>query len=292
LIRSAAGRAPGGLSERLEEEWLADLESRPGKMSRLRLAFGCYWAAMVIAQEHRAPNLTAATTTGHKTMSSYARLDGSLIPQRTTAFVVIVGLHVGLILAFASGLASKVVTAVMPPMRVTSVEERPPDPPIPPKSTSEPVLKNFPVIDPGPPVDFKVTPEAPVIQAVVGNSPVMEPVVTHEQLPKPTYRVVGGPGKGFPNPDEYYPPAARRAGEMGTAAVQVCVDSAGRLSSAPTITESSGFARLDEGALKLAKAGSGHYRPSTEDGRPIDSCYAYRIKFQLTDGPDRLRAIQ
>ncbi|TLY91210.1 MAG: energy transducer TonB, partial [Gammaproteobacteria bacterium] len=46
---------------------------------------------------------------------------------------------------------------------------------------------------------------------------------------------------------------------------------------------SSGSARLDDGALKLAHAGSGHYRPTTEDGRPVDSCYVFRIRFELRD---------
>jgi hypothetical protein len=34
-------------------------------------------------------------------------------------------------------------------------------------------------------------------------------------------------------------------------------------------------------ALKLAKAGSGHYLATTEDGRPVNSCYPFRIRFQI-----------
>ena len=45
--------------------------------------------------------------------------------------------------------------------------------------------------------------------------------------------------------------------------------------------QSSGSARLDEGAIKLARAGSGHYRASTENGTPVSSCYGYLIKFNL-----------
>jgi hypothetical protein len=63
--------------------------------------------------------------------------------------------------------------------------------------------------------------------------------------------------------------------------VRVCVDEHGRLQGDPTIADTSGSARLDGGALALARAGSGHYRSSTEDGKPVSSCYAYRVRFQL-----------
>jgi hypothetical protein len=38
---------------------------------------------------------------------------------------------------------------------------------------------------------------------------------------------------------------------------------------------------LDDGAVKLAKAASGHYQPGTEDGVPIASCMVFKIKFEL-----------
>jgi TonB family protein len=69
--------------------------------------------------------------------------------------------------------------------------------------------------------------------------------------------------------------------EQGIATVRVCVDVNGRLTSDPTTLQSTGSSRLDEGALKLARAGSGHYRATTEDGRPVNSCYPFRIRFQL-----------
>jgi TonB family protein len=96
-------------------------------------------------------------------------------------------------------------------------------------------------------------------------------------------RVTGGPGAGFPDTDDYYPPAARRLGEAGTTIVSVCVDPRGRLTAAPAIVDSSGIRQIDEGALRLARAGSGHYRPTTENGQSVSACYAFRIRFQLED---------
>src|SRR5262249_18796783 len=94
-------------------------------------------------------------------------------------------------------------------------------------------------------------------------------------------RIVGGPGAGFPVTDDFYPEAARRNGEHGAATVRVCVDSKGGLTAMPVIAQSSGTRLLDEGALRLAKAASGHYRPTTEEGHAISDCYPYRIRFEL-----------
>jgi TonB family protein len=63
--------------------------------------------------------------------------------------------------------------------------------------------------------------------------------------------------------------------------VRVCVDPKGRLTAAPSILKGSGSGRLDEGALKLARAGSGKYSATTEDGQPVNSCYSFGIRFQL-----------
>jgi TonB family protein len=72
-----------------------------------------------------------------------------------------------------------------------------------------------------------------------------------------------------------------RKGEQGNVVVQVCVDPSGRLTSYPKAVQSSGNSKLDEGALLLAKAGSGHYRATTEDGKPVNSCYPFRVVFKL-----------
>jgi hypothetical protein len=61
LIHHAAARAPACLSSRLEEEWLADLESRFSGLSRLRFAAGCCWAALVIVNDHPRSRVPAAS---------------------------------------------------------------------------------------------------------------------------------------------------------------------------------------------------------------------------------------
>ena len=61
------------------------------------------------------------------------------------------------------------------------------------------------------------------------------------------------------------------------------MDAQGRLTGDPLLARSSGSRRIDAAALTLARAGSGHYRPTTQNGQPVSSCYAYRIRFELNN---------
>ena len=49
----------------------------------------------------------------------------------------------------------------------------------------------------------------------------------------------------------------------GWAEIRVCVDGTGKLVQDPTIAHSSGDPAFDEAAIKVARSGSGSYRPST-----------------------------
>jgi periplasmic protein TonB len=275
LIRRAARNTPPSLSQRLEEEWLADLATRRGQITRLRLAAGCWWAARVIAHEHPLTRLAPACG-GHQIAAAYAPHDSSLPSRRTVALLLIASLHAGLIYLLAIGFVHKVVEAPPPVIDArftsdTQAHEPPPPPPVTLASTRVDL----------PPRDFTVefTEEANSITPTPTERPNEGPT----QPPPALVRVPGGPAKGFPNTADYYPDAARRLGEKGVASVQVCVDSQGRLRANPTIAQSSGSARLDAGALTLAKAGSGHYRATTEDGKAVPSCFAFRIRFDFGD---------
>jgi TonB family protein len=282
LIQHAARNAPPSLSERLAEEWLADYAERRGPIARLRFGIGCCWATRVIAHEFSAPKLlAAASTTGNKVMNAYAQHDYSLFSRRTLAFLLIVGVHGVLILVLANGLTHgfiKMIPSVMLGGVIPDVPNHQAPPPLPPPPKFSPRVIDIP--DP----EFKVDgpPDDPrIIRDVL---PQIEDQVPPPSTPvKLVNRVLGGPGKAFPNTDDFYPFDARRRGEKGVATVRTCVDEKGRLTAAPTIARSSGSSSLDEGALKLAKAGSGHYRATTEDGRPVSSCYEFLIRYDLKD---------
>ena len=97
LIHHAARRAPECLSSRLEEEWLADLESRFSALSRLRFAAGCCWAALVIVNDYprsRVPAASAVLTA--KGFNTLADRNFSYFSLRSGTLFLIVGLYAAL----------------------------------------------------------------------------------------------------------------------------------------------------------------------------------------------------
>lgn len=279
LIRRAARSAPPELSERLEEEWLADLASRRSRPARLRLVLGCLWASRVIAHDFLAAGVAASQTTVHRNVVALGATGFAPFSRRSTIFILIVGLHGVLFYAFATGLAGDVIQKINGPTTATVYpDDRAKPPPVPMPQHPSDLTHQGPIV---PKVPWTEQDFGPVItqppvsdNAGVGQGPVAPPAT-------PLKRTQGGPGVGFPNTDDYYPAAAIRQHEEGGVALRVCVNERGQLSGEPTVVQSSGFELLDGGALKLAKAGSGHYRSTTEDGHSVSDCYAFRIRFQL-----------
>jgi periplasmic protein TonB len=214
-------------------------------------------------------------------MAAYAQHDSSFFSRRAVAFVAIVLLHVLLIYGLASGLAHRVIEAVAPPIQTDIVQEvqkkdEPPPPP-PPKLERPPVEVPPPDVTINVPVETNTTAITDVTNKHVEAAPPPPPA------PPPRAVVKTAPGtlKNFPNSDDYYPPASQRLGEEGTTLVEACPGANGQLTAEPKMVKSSGHPRLDEGALKLAKAGSGKYKPGTEDGKPVAMCFNFNITFRL-----------
>jgi TonB family protein len=280
LIRHAASKAPPALAERLGEEWLADLSARSGAFSQLRFALGCRWATNVIAHEFAAP-VRAAAATGGKTTVVHDPGPGAAFSRRTTVILLIVGLHIVVIGVLAAAIEAPKFFNPAPPPRIDVSFLPKPAPPV-PSTPINPTFKDPHTIYVAPPEVPSSPPErTDTIQGQAIEAPPLQP--TAAPIPRTVSRVLGGPGAGFPNTDDFYPQASIRLREMGLAIVSVCVDGAGRLMGKPAIERSSGVSRLDEAALQLARAGSGHYRATTEDGRPVSACYPFRVRFQLRD---------
>ena len=278
LIHRAARRAPVALSERLTEEWLADLEAQGGAFSRLRFAFGCCWATTVISREHAVAAVPATgSAVAHAPLIRHARDDFPFFTGRTLTFVLVASLHVAVLYALAMQLGPAVTKIIAGPFAARVIEP-PPRSSIP--ASPRPQLSILKFEPPPPDVMPPIAPEPP--DTVADTRPVPADVAPPPpSRPAEVDRILGGPGLGFPSTDDFYPDASLRMGERGVATVSVCVDGKGRLTSGPTIVQSTGSTRLDQGALRLAKAGSGHYRATTEDGRPVSSCYPFRIRFEL-----------
>ena len=95
------------------------------------------------------------------------------------------------------------------------------------------------------------------------------------------------PAAGAPVAATAAPPAVVAAAAVAPAAaagateLRVCADDTGHLTQAPTLVRSSGDATLDAAAMKIARAGSGDYRPApTSGGKPVSGCAALSIRFE------------
>jgi periplasmic protein TonB len=284
LIQHAARRAPESLSSRLEEEWLADLESRTSALSRLRFAVGCCWATMVIANDYSRSRVPAASSAAvaRGFIITLADRNFGYFSLRSATLFLIAGLHAALFYGLITTLSHTHASATPPNLQNNVVKPVPPEKSPPPRQPGT-EIKDWTIHVPKFVVDVpqNIDVESDVIQDI-GKSP--EPYSTPLPPETPTHavrQVAGGPGAGFPETADFYPSLSIRLGEEGISGVRVCVDAKGRLTSDPTTLKGSGNARLDDAALKLARAGSGHYRATTEDGQPVISCYPLGIRFQL-----------
>jgi protein TonB len=206
-------------------------------------------------------------------MAAYAQ-DSSFFTRRGVVVVAIIGLHLFVVWALASGLARKVVQVIAPNIEADIVEEvkkedEPPPPP-PPEMERPPVEVPPPEVT----IDLPMETSTSAIQDVTDKPP--------PPAPPPPPRIAGSPAKmrSSPDPDQFYPPGAKRREEQGSPVVQACVGANGRLVREPVVTETSGFPELDGAALKVAKAN--RYSPGTENGAPLaESCVKFKVKFVI-----------
>lgn len=199
--------------------------------------------------------------------------------RRAAVFAAIIAFHVLLVYGLVSGLARKVVEVIAPPLETDIIEEvrndEPPPPPPPPQ------LERPPVEVPPPEVTIDLPMETSQTTAITNVTDRPQPPAPPPPPPAPkgpTYPAKID-ARRFPNSEDYYPASAKRLGQEGSPAVRVCIAPNGRLVGEPTIVSSSGVEALDQGAIKLAKAG--RYIPGMNDGQPAESCFSFRVKFEL-----------
>ena len=75
-----------------------------------------------------------------------------------------------------------------------------------------------------------------------------------------------------------YPSGAAAAGESGRATVKICITARGAVESVEII-ESTGFARLDNDALDIAR--EYRFRPATRNGKAVPVCLPYSINYRI-----------
>jgi protein TonB len=206
-------------------------------------------------------------------MAAYAQ-DSSFFTRRGVVVVAIIALHLFVVWALASGLARKVVEVIAPNIEADIVEEvkndEEPPPPPPPEMERPPVEVPPPEVS----IDLPMETTTTAIQDVTDKPP--------PPAPPPPPRVAGAPARmrSAVDPDQFYPPGAKRREEQGSPVVQACVGANGRLVREPVITETSGFPELDGAAVKVAKAN--RYTPASENGTALpESCVKFKVKFVI-----------
>jgi protein TonB len=207
---------------------------------------------------------------------AYAQHNSS---RRMAVLGVIIGLHVLLVWGLVNGLARRVIEVIAAPLETDIIEEmqkddKPPPPP-PPQMERPPVEVPPPEVSIDIPIDTSAsTAITDVTNKPVPPAPPPPPAATVRVAPKLDVR-------RSPPTDDFYPPSARRAEIEGVTTVRACVAPDGKTSGEPTVTKSSGNGSLDEAATKWAKRA--RWSAGTEDGKPIEMCSQFNVRFKLTD---------
>jgi periplasmic protein TonB len=194
--------------------------------------------------------------------------------RRGIAIAILILFHLLLFWGLKSGFAMKVIETLAPPIVADIIqeakEEEAPPPPPPPKMELPPVEVPPPVIDISIPVETNTT----AISNVTDRPPPAPPPPPAAAPPAPPQLKLSRANQ--PNVSDYYPPTSQRLGEEGVVRVKICVGTNGRVSSA-TVDASSGFERLDEAGVKVAKLY--RFNPVTQE-----VCNVLPVRFKLDEG--------
>ncbi len=196
---------------------------------------------------------------------------------RGAALIAVIVIHIGIVWAFYSGLAGKLIQKVIPHVEIAQIEkpkevDKPPPPP-PKLEESKPFV---------PPPEF-VDIQAPQQEttAITQTSQVQRPAPV--AAPAPVQHAHTSVAQDPKHPlhigEDYYPDASKRANEEGRCIVQVTVSADGRITG-ETIQQTSGFPRLDEACLKGVHGQ--RMKPATEDGKPVETTASLPIVWKLT----------
>ena len=191
---------------------------------------------------------------------------------------VVAALHAGALYLIASSLG--IVPSLAPTKtEATFIDEAPRhDDPVPmPDPVLDPPDRVVFADDPPPPLDFEqdtqlteLPPDLGDPQEHTAGTPVVQPLITGVQL-----------DSRHPLSQPPYPPGEIRAGNTGTADIEVYVLPTGRVGDA-RIVRSTGFPALDQSAMDEAKR-KWRLTPATRDGVPIPEWHRLRVTFKLNE---------
>jgi len=195
---------------------------------------------------------------------------------RGAALIAVIILHIGIVWAFYTGLAGKLIQKVIPPVEIAQIDkpkdvDKPPPPP--------PKLEEIkPYVPPPEFVDIQAPQQETT--AITQTTTVQRPApVVQAPPPRPGTPPRMDPKHPLKIGEEWYPDASKRANEEGRCVVQVTVASDGTIKS-ESLQSSSGFPRLDDACLKAVHGQ--RMIPATEDGKAVEKTASLPIVWKLT----------
>ncbi|MGH8226880.1 MAG: energy transducer TonB [Steroidobacteraceae bacterium] len=211
-------------------------------------------------------------------MAAYTQHDSQFFSRRIIVLFIACAVQVVGFLALSLGLKNKVMKVDNAPIQTNIVQQvqkhnQPPPPP-------PPQMQRPPVVVPPPEVSINVPQQT--------NSTAITDVTNKKVValppPKPAPRRIVRTYarlnvRNSPSTDDYYPPVSRRLGEQGTTEVYVCAGPSGRVVGQPKVQRSSGSSRLDQAAVRWAA--HANFYPGTTDGKPVETCVNFNVKFVL-----------
>ena len=204
--------------------------------------------------------------------------------NRMIALGLVALLHIFLGYAFITGLALKAVKAIVNPLETVNVKEEAPPPeeppPPPPKDIEIPPFVPPPEVsiaqDSPPTITTQTTvaqPEPP--RYVAPPAPVAAPPAPPAAAPTPAT----AKGRGNVFSDDDFPDASRRAEEQGVTRVSYVIDPTGKVTTC-TVTQTSGFPRLDDATCKIIMRRF-RFNPATREGQPVSETKTQPVRWQL-----------
>jgi protein TonB len=195
-------------------------------------------------------------------------------PRRFVSVAVVAGLHLIVIWALASGLASQLIQKLPDELNTEVIKDKPPEqnkvPPPPPPE----LIKPPPPFVPPPDINVQV-------ETTTNNAIQTQSVIQHD-TPKPSITAPASTGsKHSCSGEKYYPPIAKRLNWTGTTGLtfHIAVDGTPKDFS---VTTSSGHDELDQAAITCVS--SWHYKPAIQNNNPVEVPWQTSIKWNLAGG--------
>lgn len=206
---------------------------------------------------------------------------------RYIGILLVILLHVGIVYALITGLASQAVELIKAPLETKIIQEQKPPPKEPPPPPPPKMVAPPPPFIPPPEIQIQAPPPPPhaITQVTHVAPPKAAPAVVPRPAPAPAPAVqhtVVQPSLGDASSScrPEYPSVSRDLQEEGTVVVRFTVNENGSVSD-PQIETSSGHSRLDRAMLnKLANC---TFTAGTVDGKPARMQGRLKYTFRLDE---------